>query len=91
MLNPKAAEGHVVPAAEGVNDEALMLLTAGNDTTATAMILGLYELCSRPNVKTRIEKELLEAFPRSWTDIKLDKLRKLPCLVEPLLAFVSRI
>lgn len=81
LLSRNAVKGHVVPGVPQLNEEALMLLTAGNDTTANAMIFGTYYICGHPEVKTRLEAELVEASPDPNHLITYDEARRLPYLV----------
>lgn len=79
-MDPKAARGHVVPNAYDLNEEALTLLTAGNDTTANAMIIGAYLICTHPLVRDRLFKELQATFPEGYHDITFEKAKHLPYL-----------
>ena len=81
LLDPKSAKGHVVPSSSDLNEEALTLLTAGNDTTANSMILGAYMICSHPDVKSRLAKELCETFPNIHGSVTYEKAKELPYLV----------
>ena len=81
LLDPNAARGHVVPSAHDLNEEALTLLTAGNDTTSNCMILGAYLICSHPKVHMRLVKELVGTFPNAGDSITYDKAEQLPYLV----------
>ncbi|KAI1799432.1 cytochrome P450 [Daldinia bambusicola] len=80
LMDPKAAKDHQVPSLEELNDELVMLLTAGNDTTSTALIYGLYQVYTRPAVYERIFHELVEEFPSLEEDISYERVRKLPFL-----------
>ena len=55
-LDRATVPGHVVPTITELN-EALMLLTAGNDTTANAMIFGIHYICRNPAVQERLKAE----------------------------------
>ena len=81
LLDPNAARGHVVPSAFDLNEEAMTILTAGNDTTANAMILGAYFICSHPQVHIRVVEELQKGFPNVHGSITYDETKKLPYLV----------
>ena len=81
LLDPNAARGHIVPNANDLNEEALTLLTAGNDTTSHAMILGAYFICSHPQVHMRLVEELQNTFPDIGGSITHDKAKEMPYLV----------
>ena len=81
LLNPSSVKGHTVPDIAELNEEALMLLTAGNDTTANAMIFGVYFICKHPSVRWRLEMELQVAFPDSKRGVSYNRLKLLPYLV----------
>ncbi|KAL8813212.1 MAG: hypothetical protein Q9200_000441 [Gallowayella weberi] len=80
LLDPDAARGHAVPSAYDLNEEALTLLTAGNDTTANAMIIGAYLICTHPEVLKRMVKELQTAFPKGDASITFEQAKQLPYL-----------
>ena len=72
---------HVVPNTTELNEEALMLLTAGNDTTANAMIFGIYHICRHPDVQEKLATELQAHFPSPEQRITYQETRELPYLV----------
>ena len=80
LLDPNAARGHVVPNAHDLNEEALTLLTAGNDTTANAMIIGAYLICTHTEVLKRMVEELRDAFPEGDESITFEQAKQLPYL-----------
>ena len=80
LLDPTSAKGHKVPTAKQITDEALMLLTAGNDTVSNAMILGLYEVLSAPAVKAKLVREILAANPDPDHELSYEQVRSLPYL-----------
>lgn len=84
LMDPKAAKDHQVPNLEELNDELVMLLTAGNDTTSTALIYGLYQVYTKPAVYAKIFRELSEEFPSLEEEITYERVRKLPYLVRDL-------
>jgi cytochrome P450 len=85
LLDPSAAKGHVVPNSAELTEEALTLLVAGNDTTANAMILGMYHICRDNAVQSRVEAELDAAFPTLGAEITLERVKGLPYLVRAVL------
>ena len=59
----------------------MTILTAGNDTTSNAMILGAYFICSHPQVHTRVVEELQKAFPNIHNSITYEETKTLPYIV----------
>ncbi|KAI1389022.1 cytochrome P450 [Hypoxylon trugodes] len=80
LMDPNAVKGHVPPSLDELNDELVMLLIAGNDTTSTALIFGIYKICTCPVVEQRLTHELIEEFPSLNEEITYDRVRKLPYL-----------
>ena len=81
LLDSSAVRDHVVPNTTELNEEALMLLTAGNDTTANAMIFGVYYICRHLDVQRELAAELRAQFPGTEQKITYEELRNLPYLV----------
>ncbi|KAH6666679.1 cytochrome P450 [Halenospora varia] len=63
LVDPTSAKDHSVLNGEQLADEAIMLLTAGNDTTSNAMIIGIYEVLKNGKVYEKLKKELVGSFP----------------------------
>lgn len=80
-MDPNAAKDHKVPSIEELNDELVMLLTAGNDTTSTALIFGIWQVYTHAEIYQRILRELMEEFPSLDEEITYERARKLPYLV----------
>ncbi|KAL6702550.1 hypothetical protein ACN47E_001547 [Coniothyrium glycines] len=82
LIDPSSAKGHKVPSHEQLTEEIIMLLSAGNDTTSDALIVGIWEICRNPEVHKRLETELSDVFPSvDNTDIiTLENLKDLPYL-----------
>jgi cytochrome P450 len=83
LLDASTVKGHIVPSAAELTEEALTLLVAGNDTTATAMILGLYQICRSPDIQNKVEAEIRTAFSERKEFVSFCEARKLPYLVSP--------
>ena len=81
LLDSPAVRNHVAPNTTELNEEALMLLTAGNDTTANAIIFGVYYICRHPDVQQKLAAELRAQFPGTEQKITYEDLRNLPYLV----------
>jgi cytochrome P450 len=63
LVDVMSAKGHVVPTAEQLTEEIIMLLSAGNDTTSDALIIGIWQICRHPEVLQSLEDELYREFP----------------------------
>jgi cytochrome P450 len=81
LIDPASAKDHSVLKASQLAEEAIMLLSAGNDTTSNAMIIGIYQILKHPTVYERLTTELIKAFPTAPKGISYDEARKLPYLV----------
>lgn len=61
--------------------EAMDILIAGADTTASTLTAGFYHILSNPKWKNRLVQELNEAMPEPGVFIPLKSLEKLEFLV----------
>lgn len=83
LVDANSGKGHVVPTAEQLTEEIIMLLSAGNDTTSDALIIGIWQICRHPEVLQKLEDELDIAFPsvKNTDDITYENVRSLPYMV----------
>lgn len=81
LIDPEATQGYQVPAKNEVSDELSMLLTAGSDTSSTAIISAIYYIRRHEQVLACLQKELVEAFPSLQETITYEKAKELPYLV----------
>ena len=81
LVDPRSAKDHSILTPQQLNDEVIMLLTAGNDTTSNAMIIGIYQICRNEDVYSRLYAELKENFPSVDHIISLEEAKRLPFLV----------
>jgi cytochrome P450 len=83
LVDARSAKGHVVPTAEQLTEEIIMLLSAGNDTTSDALIIGIWQICRHPEVLQLLEEELVKEFPivKNTDAIIYENVRSLPYLV----------
>lgn len=81
LTDPNIVVGYVPPSLDELNDELVMLLTAGNDTTSNDLIFGIYKICTSRMVQQRLTEELIKEFPSLDEEITYDHARKLPYLV----------
>lgn len=80
LMNPRLIKGHQLPTLGELNDELVMLLTAGNDTTSNAMLAGIYWICQLPLVYQRLTDELQRHFPSPTEPITYCQAKELPYL-----------
>jgi cytochrome P450 len=80
LLDPDAADGHVVPSIEAMTDEAGILVTASGETVGITLTMALYRILSDENVRQKVLAELKAAFPDSEVELKFAELEKLPYL-----------
>ncbi|CAN9285260.1 unnamed protein product [Alternaria alternata] len=80
LMDPLTIKGHTVPSLEQLNDEAVILLTAGNDTTSNSMIFGLYQICNNMSVYKTLFQELQGHFPSVDQQITYEDAKQLPYL-----------
>ncbi|KAH8648213.1 cytochrome P450 [Tricladium varicosporioides] len=80
LVDPTAAKDHSILNREQLADEAIMLLTAGNDTTSNAMIIGIYEILKDGKIYEKLRNELMGSFPDVGEGILYEKAIKLPYL-----------
>ncbi|KAL2797386.1 cytochrome P450 [Aspergillus keveii] len=80
LMNPASAKGHTVPTISELNDELIMLLTAGNDTTSNAMVAGIHRICSDAAVRHRFVDELRTHSPAVDDPISYEMAKRLPYL-----------
>lgn len=80
LLDPNAAEGHVVPNLEDLTDEMFTILTAAADTSGHAMAIITYYIVSNPEIYRRLNAELKATFPDRTADLNYLSLEKLPYL-----------
>ncbi|KFA51588.1 hypothetical protein S40293_03972 [Stachybotrys chartarum IBT 40293] len=81
LMDAGAVDGHVVPALSELNDELIMLLIAGNDTTSHSLIFGIYQISTNPTVQRRLVEELVREFPTLEEDVTYVRAKKLEFLV----------
>jgi cytochrome P450 len=80
LLDPNAAEGHVVPNVEDLTDEMFTILTAAAETTGHTMTMTTYYVLSNPTIYKTLVAELKTAFPDKKINLDYLTLEKLPYL-----------
>ncbi|KAI5785826.1 cytochrome P450 [Geopyxis carbonaria] len=69
-----------IPGFEDLVDEAINLVTAGTDNSATVMSFAVYRFCSEPVCREKILAELDKLTPNSTGNLDMADLRALPYL-----------
>lgn len=67
-----------------------MMLLAGMDTTANALVVGTWEVLQNEEVYRKLTEELFRAIPNKNSKLSADMLDKLPYLVESTAVLCSR-
>lgn len=62
-------------------DEALVLITAGSETTSRALATIIYHVLENPDIHTNLQQELDAAIPDPSTEVPYSTLEALPYLV----------
>ena len=70
-----------MPSSDELTADAVLMLLAGMDTTANALIVGTWGILQSPHIKVRLTKELRDVFPDQSTEISTDVVERLPYLV----------
>ncbi|KAI4200234.1 MAG: hypothetical protein LQ350_004092 [Teloschistes chrysophthalmus] len=80
LLVPIPEKGYRVPNKQGLRDEILTILSAGNDTTATSSMVTIYNIITKPTVQQRLLAELKTVMPTIESKAALADLERLPYL-----------
>ena len=85
MLNPNPEKGQYTPSDQDLTAEAMLMLSAGMDTTSHTLVLGTWYVLSDTRIHQTLYDELREAMPDKDTIYNLTLLEDLPYLVSRLL------
>jgi len=80
LLTPNLEKGFTVPSRDGLRDEILTLISAGNDTTGITSMTGLFHILHNPSIQTRLLAELKTVLPGPRDTAPYIVLEKLPYL-----------
>ncbi|KAI3325550.1 cytochrome P450 [Xylariaceae sp. AK1471] len=80
LITPNAEKGWVPPDQDGLRDEILTLISAGNDTTGITAMTGLYQILRSPDIQSRLLAELKTVMPRPRDRVPYTTLERLPYL-----------
>jgi hypothetical protein len=72
-------------------DEALVLITAGSETTSRALATLIYHVLENPNILTNLQQELDAAIPDANTEVSYSRLEVLPYLVRLFINFCPQL
>lgn len=84
LLDPNAADHHVLPTVDQLTDEALSILVAAAAATGNALTMIAYHVISNPDIYDSLREEITVAFPHDDTSMSFLALEKLPYLVSRL-------
>ena len=62
--------------------EAVLMLLAGMDTTANALVVGTWGILQNEEVHKKLQSELHQAIPQKESTVNAEMLEKLPYLVK---------
>ena len=85
LLVPIPEKGYQVPNKQGLRDEILTILSAGNDTTGTTTMVTIFNIINRPEIHERLLAELKTVMPKPTSTSSYSELERLPYLVSKFL------
>ena len=91
LLNPEANDGHTVPTAKQLLNEAEVLFSAGSHTVGTVLMIGVYHLLRNSETKQRLVDEVRSAWPILDKPPSYEELEKLPFLASTFLVMVQTV
>ena len=90
LLIPIPEKGYGVPSKQGLRDEILTTVSAGDDTTGIANMVTLFNIVNHPNIHARLLAELKTVLPKPDSRAPYPMLEQLPYLVRhPQLPFIT--
>lgn len=81
LLTPIPSKGYQVPDKQGLRDEILTTVSAGNDTTGIANTVTLFNIINNKDIHDRLLAELKTLMPTPRSHASYAELEKLPYLV----------
>lgn len=69
------------PSRQSLIDEGSVLVAAGSDTVANACAIGMFYVLRNPHIRSKLVKEIKEAWPDKEMSVGVQTLEKLPYLV----------
>lgn len=83
LLIPLPEKGYAVPDKQGLRDELLTVISAGDDTTGIANTVTLFNIFNDREVHDRLLAELKTVMPTPNSHVSYLQLEALPYLVRP--------
>jgi len=80
LLIPMPDKGYRLPNKQGLRDEILTILSAGNDTTGTANLVTIFNILNNEKIHARLLAELKTVLPTLKSRARYMDLEKLPYL-----------
>ena len=81
LLIPIPEKGYRVPSKQGLRDEILTTVSAGDDTTGIANMVTLFNIVNNPSIHARLLAELKTVLPKPDSRAPYLMLEQLPYLV----------
>lgn len=81
LLVPIPQKGYRVPSKQGLRDEILTTVSAGDDTTGIANMVTLFNIVNNPIIHARLLAELQTVLPELNSHAPYPTLEQLPYLV----------
>ena len=81
LLIPIPEKGYQVPSKQGLRDEILTTVSAGNDTTGIAVLVTIFNIIHNPDIHSRLLSELKSVLPTPESHTPYPQLEQLPYLV----------
>lgn len=81
LLIPIPEKGYQVPNKQGIRDEILTILSAGNDTTGTANLVTIFNIVNNQEIHSRLLAELRTVMLTPQSQVRYSDLEKLLYLV----------
>ena len=81
LLIPIPEKGYHVPSKQGLRDEILTTVSAGDDTTGIANMVTLFNIVNNPIIHARLLAELKTVLPEPKSHAPYPELEQLPYLV----------
>lgn len=81
LLVPIPEKGYQVPNKQGLRDEILTTVSAGNDTTGIATLVTIFNILHNPEIHSRLLAELKSILPTPESHAPYPQLEQLPYLV----------
>ena len=81
LLIPIPEKGYQVPSKQGLRDEILTTVSAGDDTTGIANMVTIFNIVNNPIIHDRLLAELKTVLPQPTSHAAYPVLEQLPYLV----------